>query len=64
MSSMRFALDPSGINGGGINSRLFHTEAMPSTFVIDPAGKVSATFEGYGYGTTDQLAKAVGEAEK
>ena len=43
--AIHFAVDPAGINGKGID-KLYKVEALPTQFLIDPNGKIRASFVG------------------
>ena len=43
---IQFALDPGGIDGKGSN-RSYQVGGLPTRFLIDPTGKISASFMGY-----------------
>ncbi len=57
--ALRFALDPSGIDGKGFAKRLYHVSAFPTQFIIDPNGKVQASFVGYGVSSDNRLEAAL-----
>ena len=41
-----FGIDPNGLTGTGIDTKLFGGGALPTTFVIDSRGKIVSTFVG------------------
>ena len=57
--ALHFALEPAGIDGKGFDSKLYHVDSYPTQFVIDPTGKVQASFVGYDNTSEKQLADAV-----
>lgn len=59
--SLRFAIDPKGIDGKGIDTRLYKTGALPTQFLIDPAGKVVASFVGFSGDSDTRLDVALRE---
>jgi thiol-disulfide isomerase/thioredoxin len=48
LAPLTCAIDPEGINGKGVDARLFPGSGLPSTYVIDRSGRITAFFYGYG----------------
>ncbi len=58
--NLRFAhVDPSL----GVSGKLFKVSGIPTQYVIDPKGKITASFVGYG-GPTNDLREAIDKASK
>jgi peroxiredoxin/outer membrane lipoprotein-sorting protein len=57
--ALHFALEPEGIDGNGFDTKLYHVYAYPTQFVIDPTGKIQASFVGYDNDSEKRLAAAV-----
>ncbi len=60
--TIRFAIDAAGIDGKGVD-KLYKVGALPTQFLIDPTGRVSASFEGYDSHSHDRLAEALKSAD-
>ncbi|MBN9503675.1 MAG: hypothetical protein BGO01_04890 [Armatimonadetes bacterium 55-13] len=56
--NLQFAIDPAGIRGKGIDTRLFNAGSLPTTFVIDAKSRVRASLVGYG-GNLDELEQSI-----
>lgn len=58
LDSIRFAIDPVGMDGDGV-SKLYRVGALPTQYLIDPDGKISASFVGHDGKSDNKLEEAL-----
>lgn len=61
LSEIRFVLDPEGKDGKGV-AEVYHADALPTQYVIDPEGRIRASFLGLSDNNERELAHVLGQA--
>jgi peroxiredoxin len=59
--TIHFGIDPAGINGKGV-AKLYKVGPLPTQFLIDPSGKIRASFIGYDGTSEKRLDEAIKSA--
>lgn len=61
LSEIRFVIDPLGMNGKGV-AEMYHADALPTQYLIDPEGRIRASFLGLSGENERELAHVLEQA--